>query len=1495
MTAPTPAADEDRLADILDQYFVALEAGNAPSKSELLRRHPELRDELLECLTSLDFLHGADLQPLTESRLSGNVVPEKFSDTDVGDDGTRAGVLGDFRLGKEVGRGGMGVVYEAEQISLNRRVALKVLPFAAVLDGKQLRRFKNEAQLAAQLHHTNIVPVFAVGSDRGVHYYAMQFIDGQTLAEVIHDLRREAGLEQPGQPSSQGFDRQQDRALSQQFAHAVARLDATQAETLPVPAAPPSLMVAAELSGSQPQPLASEVTSSAVLASMTTEHSARSAEYFRMVARLGMQVAEALEHAHDMGIIHRDVKPSNLLLDLKGKIWITDFGLAQVQTDLGLTMTGDLVGTIRYMSPEQAMAKRVPLDYRTDIYSLGVTLYELLGLQPAFPGTDRHEVLRRVAFDDPPSLRKINHAIPVELETIVLKAIMKNPDGRYASARELADDLQRFLQDQPIRARRPSLWDRANKLARRHRTAVRVATFLLMVLMIGSWISLWAIARQKSATDVALLDARDKQRQADILRDQAKDERRVAQAERDRAEKSLVRAEAAESQQARELWKSYLLQARGGRHLRQVGQREHIRQALAAAESLGKTLKLTDDERLTLRNEAIAGQQLIDLTFDRQLPTTPIRRGLDRRLELYCAVSSSGSLEVRRVADDSEVCRLEGLSITLPVIAEFSPDRRLLVLQQPNLEEIQVWHLGSKSELWRTRFASRSAWSVKLSPDGRLLALLSPEATTDIHDLATGRRLHRLKTGWSNGEFAEFSPDSRRLAIICGTVAEPSVQIWDVASESLQATLSKKHLPYTLAWHPSGKSLAAGGSDGRISLWNIETELEETSLSGHQGTVIQVSFHPHEELLASSSWDGSTRLWSLASGQELLRHPNSETHRFSDDGKQIALSMQTKTSLWNLNLARESRVFTTRLPAEGSLSSLSFGGHGSWLVSGSNDGVRLWDVLSGKVIGHIPAPEVTGLWHPTEPYLLTLGRTGLTRRRYEWEAATNSLRFEPPELLSSSAPSRNSLIKTSANGRWVSAVVGPNRALVLDWREPWRRMLLDEHPGLHDTAISSEWAVTSTWHGQGLQLSSLKEGRLIQNLWSEPEVSPIHGEFSADGRWLAGSSGLFVHIWDMTTRQIVLTIPRESSEGLAGSIVFSHDGTVVAIQLSRSQLQLRQVGTWTPLATLETPESTHLGEVSFSRDDQMLAAVSGRMFIRVWDLRLIREQLRTLNLDWPGGSLSLVANALRSSTEPPPRVEFAERPPPPTLPPVRSSLGFARDEQRTTSTKTQPASDPREALDEFTRVIERCDHAGLSDLRFGSLNVVGIDLFALQLAIARVRCEPELIEALTGRSRLLTQNRELTRASADLERLIALDQATPVVCNELAWLTCIGPESIRRPERAVELARSATSRVPAEATYWNTLGVAHYRAGQYEQAVVALHNSLLLSQADPRWELSAFDWYPLAMCFHHLNEPAKARTCLDRAEHWLSTHPDLPAGWPEDVKVLRTEAVELLK
>ena len=200
----------------------------------------------------------------------------------------------------------------------------------------------------------------------------------------------------------------------------------------------------------------------------TAPDSRATKESYRNAARLGIQAAEALQHAHDQGVLHRDIKPGNLMLDTDGKLYITDFGLARIEADAGLTMTGDVLGTLRYMAPEQALAKRVVIDHRADVYSLGATLYELLTLQPAFGETDRAELLKQIAFEEPRPLRKIDRHIPSELETIVLKAMAKSPDERYQTAQLLADDLRAFLENRPIKAKPPTLWNRVAKWSTRH-------------------------------------------------------------------------------------------------------------------------------------------------------------------------------------------------------------------------------------------------------------------------------------------------------------------------------------------------------------------------------------------------------------------------------------------------------------------------------------------------------------------------------------------------------------------------------------------------------------------------------------------------------------------------------------------------------------------------------------------------------------------------------------------------------------------------------------------------------------------------------------------------------------------------------------------------------------------------------------------------------------------------------------------------------------------
>jgi serine/threonine protein kinase len=426
----------------LVEALLALVEGRQ-DRSQLLAAYPDLRHDLEE------FFAGQDEVEHMTAKLREDVERDGKPLFPVADDTCDIGQLGDFRLLREVGRGGMGVVYEAEQISLRRRIALKVLPFAAALDPRKLQRFKNESLAAAHLDHENIVPVYAVGEERGVHYYAMQFIEGCSLAALIAELR----------------------------------------SSLPACSRP--------LEGGDPRSTAGTTSPAAFL---STARSSGNRTYHAWVAGLGRQAALALEYAHKVGIVHRDVKPANLLLDARGQLWITDFGLAQIAGDAGLTATGEVLGTLRYASPEQVLARRGVVDHRSDVYSLGATLYELLTLRPLFDGRDRHELLRQLAEEEPVPPRSVLASVPRELESIVLKALGKEPSERYPTAQELADDLGRFLENQPVLARRPTPAERLWRLARRHPSLVGAGVVLLLLLSAGSLLSTVLIRYEQART-----------------------------------------------------------------------------------------------------------------------------------------------------------------------------------------------------------------------------------------------------------------------------------------------------------------------------------------------------------------------------------------------------------------------------------------------------------------------------------------------------------------------------------------------------------------------------------------------------------------------------------------------------------------------------------------------------------------------------------------------------------------------------------------------------------------------------------------------------------------------------------------------------------------------------------------------------------------------------------------------------------------------------------
>lgn len=455
------------------EFVKRLRSGERPSVAEYAERYPELADEIRDLFPTIAAVEQVKVpkEELHFGRASlGTPRPER---------------LGDFRIEREIGRGGMGIVYEAEQESLGRRVAVKVLPKLAILEPKQVERFNREARTAAGLHHTNIVPVFGVGQQDGFHYYVMQCIEGVGLDRVLARLKRDGAssdsddLAQIARGILHSGDRSTDtqpNGLESETPQESAPLDAASrpTEPLPVRATTPDVDRPRPPTDGAPPPSSAGID-------------AKGWSYYGAVARLGVQVADALEYAHTKGTLHRDIKPANLIIDTENVVWVADFGLAKALEQDDVTRTGDVVGTPAYMAPEQLQGRA---DRRSDVYSLGMTLYELVALRPAFLDANRSRLLQRIAGEEPPRPSQFRPGIPRDLETIVLKAVAHEPGRRYASAAELAGDLRCFLEDRPIQARRATAAERMWRWCRRNPVVagltVAAATLLVLVAVVAS-------------------------------------------------------------------------------------------------------------------------------------------------------------------------------------------------------------------------------------------------------------------------------------------------------------------------------------------------------------------------------------------------------------------------------------------------------------------------------------------------------------------------------------------------------------------------------------------------------------------------------------------------------------------------------------------------------------------------------------------------------------------------------------------------------------------------------------------------------------------------------------------------------------------------------------------------------------------------------------------------------------------------------------------------
>jgi serine/threonine protein kinase len=490
---------------LADEFAGRIRNGENPSIEEYEARHPEWASVIRQVFEPIAVVERISAKHHAEATKPSCTVPSQ---------------LGDFRIVREIGRGGMGIVYEAVQVSLQRRVALKVIN-SQTADQEKLRyRFRREAEAAAGLHHTNIVQVYGSGEDNGVHYYAMQLIHGAPLNEVVDWLRQPTAYKNRNDSSIVSDAGRKLLAIST-FSRSDTNVESKHHSTIPV-----GVSDTTDLQTESDLDVAKEDASRAsALQQFSSLAASLPQAYYKNAARIIADVANALGYAHRQQILHRDIKPANLILDREGTIWVTDFGLARRLDNEGATQAGEVLGTIRYMAPEQIAGGG---DARMDIYSLGLCLFELVTLRPPFDAP-KQRLLDPLRYSVLPSPQKLNPNLPRDLDTIIRKACAMDLDGRYPNAVEFEADLRRFIEDRPILARKSTSWEHLQRWAKRNPAVASLSAFSLvmlmtLVVMLGIWnhqqsASLAEINRLYREAETSLIErtqALDKERRANL-------------------------------------------------------------------------------------------------------------------------------------------------------------------------------------------------------------------------------------------------------------------------------------------------------------------------------------------------------------------------------------------------------------------------------------------------------------------------------------------------------------------------------------------------------------------------------------------------------------------------------------------------------------------------------------------------------------------------------------------------------------------------------------------------------------------------------------------------------------------------------------------------------------------------------------------------------------------------------------------------------------------
>jgi WD40 repeat protein/serine/threonine protein kinase len=1148
------------LTRLADEFAARYRRGERPSLTEYVERYPQLAADICEVFPALVEVEQVkdDHQQAAEQTAASPALALQQ--------------LGDFRILREVGKGGMGIVYEAEQVSLGRHVALKVLPKSLLPDARAKRRFEREAKAAAKLHHTNIVPVFGVGEQDGMPYYVMQFIQGLGLDEVLDELKKlQLGNARTGSAPAGELRVSRKELSAVNVARSLLTGEFVCREDNPAEEAAPPIAdtVCPETPGAascRAPALSDSFTlssSSVVLPGRSRDGSKarhRKQTYWQSVASIGVQVAEALEYAHKQGIQHRDIKPSNLLLDTQGTVWVTDFGLAKADDQQNLTHTGDILGTLRYMPPEAFEGRS---DARGDVYSLGLTLYEMLAFRPAFEERDRNRLIKQVTQEEPARLGKLNRAVPRDLETIVHKAIDKDAKQRYASAGALAEDLQRFIEDEPIKAQRVSPTERVRRWCRRSPLVASLAAALALVFLAGFAGVAWKWQEAERQRDIAGEAGLSEAAQRVIAEEQADTSRRLLYA----SDMNLAGHawEVGDTGRARDLLE---------RQRPRDGQDD-----LRGFEWRYLWRLCQDGSRQTLRGHTGAVGAVALAPDGKTLATS----GWDHSIRIWDLASQR---HVRLV-----LINFQGRSLV------FAPDGKTLAIAGDRDRSVRLWDVAARCE--RASFPHRSnVADVTFSPDGKLLATACGDRTVRLWEVATRREVGALEGHPGELFCVRFSPDGKTLASGGRGLA---VRLWDVAARRLITTFEGHTASVTfLSFAPDGRTLASGGLDGTVRLWDTANGQEVTTLRGQRTMLNSVAFSPDGKVLATGGGDGTLRLWDRATNRVtgLLQGHTSSTAvvAFAPDGRSLVSRSDDGTiKVWDVGPRPDPNTLTD---FKAGMDSLAISPDGKTLAVGDyfDKTVKLYD-LASRQRGAILRGHEMPVWFVTfAPGGQNLASTGTDGTILLWDLTTKErvAKFQHHSGVFSAS--------FSPDARYLAAGGGGE---VLVWEIATRQQVA-KLPGVR-VLFSPDGTLLAARSGNTVRLWEMRTWQDVAVLKAgENDSSGL--AFAPDGRILAtGAVDGTLRLWDVAQKRQIA-----SSRGHAAdlyTVAFSPDGRRLATAGNDSTVKLWDVALLQEVATF-TGHHGPVWSVAFSADGNTLATASSDATARLWQAPPLPEAIR---------------------------------------------------------------------------------------------------------------------------------------------------------------------------------------------------------------------------------------------------------------------------------------------